>query len=45
MICLMFVEHPESKFIIIIKPRFSVPIIISPDTSVSLLLSMFGYQL
>lgn len=45
MICLMFVEHPESEFIIIIKPRFSVPIIISPNTSVSLLLFVFGYQL
>lgn len=43
MICLMFVEHPESEFIII-NPRFSVPIIISPNTSVSLLLSVFGYQ-
>ena len=46
MICLVFVEHPESEIIIIIiKPRFSAPIIISPYTSVSLLLSVFGYQL
>lgn len=40
MICLVFVEHPEYGFIIIIKPRVSVPTSTSPNTSVSFYLCL-----